>query len=94
MFVQAVRTFQLELRAFMYPRVVEPMLAAPPRSCDGCPGRLTFTDYAAIPRFAMVEPPPWQRAADALRTAAWQGLLAILIALLGIGRAAQWAIAS
>jgi hypothetical protein len=42
----------------------------------------------------MAEPPPGQRAADALRTAVWQGLLAILIAMLGIGRAAQWAIAS
>jgi ABC-2 type transport system permease protein len=69
-FLRAVRAFQLELRAFMYPRVLEQVRSPTPRSCGACPGRLNFTDYDAIPRFTMQDAPSSARVVAALGTAA------------------------
>jgi hypothetical protein len=92
-FLRAVRAFQLELRAFMYPRVLEQARSPKPRSCEACPGRLSFTDYAAIPRFTMRDSPPASRVASAIGTASWLTFLAAVVASLGLGRA-TWAIAA
>jgi ABC-2 type transport system permease protein len=75
-FLQAVRAFQLELRAFMYPRVLEPVTSPISSACIGCPGRLTFAEYDVIPRFAFTDAAPNVRSAAAVRTAAWFALLA------------------
>jgi hypothetical protein len=91
-FLREVRHFQLQLRAFVYPRVldaVRPAAASGP--CRNCPGRLTFVDYDAIPRFTMEEPGSATRVASALRTAGWLGLLATIVAVAGIGGATKWA---
>jgi ABC-2 type transport system permease protein len=93
-FLQHVRAFQVELRAFMYPRVLQTVRLASSNACRGCPGRLTFTDYDEIPRFAMQDAPADARRASALRTAAWLGLLAVAIAGIGIGGRAKWALGS
>jgi ABC-2 type transport system permease protein len=93
-FLRNVREFQLELRAFMYPRVLGAVRPTAVRACSGCPGRLTFTDYDAIPRFSMREAPSSVRAASALRTAAWVGLLATVIAVWGIGGGRTWVLGS
>ena len=87
-FLGAVRAFQLELRAFMYPRVLRAGRARRSRaSCDGCPGRLNFTDYAAIPRFTMPDTSPAARATAATATAGWLTLLAAALAALTLRRA-------
>jgi ABC-2 type transport system permease protein len=91
-FLRAVRAFQLELRAFMYPRVLAAVESTTSKACSGCPGRLTFTEYDAIPRFTMQDAPASVRVASALRTAAWVGLLAAGIAVWGIGRGKTWAL--
>jgi ABC-2 type transport system permease protein len=90
-FLRDVRAFQLELRAFMYPRVLAQVRAPTAPACDGCPGRLNFTDYAAIPRFAMRDGPTSTRVATALATAGWLTVLAAAAAIAGLGRA-RWAI--
>jgi ABC-2 type transport system permease protein len=92
-FLEAVRAYQLELRNFMYPRVLRPAYATAHRVCDDCPGRLTFTDYAAIPRFTMPEPSVESHRMAALSTAAWFLLLAAVITGASLGRA-TWAIVS
>jgi ABC-2 type transport system permease protein len=93
-FLTAVREFQLELRAFMYPRVLEPLRSPAPRECGGCPARLTFTDYESIPRFRMTDTPRSARVASACRTAGWLAVLAGTITTVGIGRGRKWALAS
>ena len=91
-FLRAVRAFQLELRAFMYPRVLALVKSPVSKRCDGCPGRLTFTDYDAIPTFAMSDAPARTRVASALRSSGWLVLLAATIAFAGIGRVQTWAL--
>jgi ABC-2 type transport system permease protein len=92
-FVRAVRAFQLELRAFMYPHVVRPALSPAPRACEGCPGRLTFTDYDAIPRFRMDDTASTVRVRAAFIAAGWLALLAIGLAVVGIVKGGRWALA-
>lgn len=92
-FLEAVRAYQLELRNFMYPRVLRSAQVPGHRACDGCPGRLTFTDYAAIPRFTMPEPSVESNRMAALSTAAWLLVLAAVITGVSLGRA-SWAIVS
>ena len=91
-FLRGVRTFQLELRSFMYPRVLEQARAPVPRSCQECPARLTFTAHRAIPRFEMPEMSARSRVAAALRAAAWLALLAGGVSLLTVGRCRRWEI--
>jgi ABC-2 type transport system permease protein len=93
-FLESVRAFQLELRGFMYPRVLETVRSTSPNTCNACPGRLTFTDYDAIPRFGWRDPPATVRVASALRAAGWLGVLAATLALVGIGGARTWALGS
>lgn len=91
-FVDAVRSFQLELRRFMYPRVLKQVRTPPFSVCSGCPGRLNFVDYDRIPRFNLLDPSASSLVRSALQTAAWLVLLAIAIAMIGIGRVSNWAI--
>jgi ABC-2 type transport system permease protein len=93
-FLQSVRAFQLELRAFMYPRVLETVRSTSQKACHACPGRLTFVDYDAIPRFSWQDPPATVRAASAFRAAGWLGLLAAMLAVVGIGGVRTWALGS
>lgn len=94
-FLRTVRAFQLDLRAFMYPRVLRQVLApGDVRRCAGCPGRLNFADYEAIPRFTVQDAPPSARAAAALRAAGWLTLLAAIVVVTGVGRAPGWALRS
>jgi hypothetical protein len=88
-FLAAVRTFQLDLRAFMYPRVLA-QARSPHRRCPSCPGRLFFTDYDAIPRFSMPDETAAARLAAAAGTAAWLALLASAIAVTGVGWSRRW----
>jgi hypothetical protein len=92
-FLREVREFQMELRAFMYPRVLESVRSPQPPPGPDCPGRFTFTEYDAIPRFAMVDAPATTRAGLALRTGGWLLMLAAGIAAIGLRRA-RWAIGS
>jgi ABC-2 type transport system permease protein len=92
-FLHAVRDFQLELRSFMYPRVLQPVTFQGVPSCGGCPGRLTFTEYDAIPRFAFTDDAPSERSGRSLRTAAWLALVAIVVGLLSIAGSRTWALA-
>jgi ABC-2 type transport system permease protein len=92
-FLDQVRDFQLALRAFMYPRVLDPLVRPARRSCDECPGRLTFTDYDAIPRFAMREAPAVYRA-SAIATAMWLMVLAFGLVVVGVVRGARWSLGS
>jgi hypothetical protein len=64
-----------------------------PRWWWSCPGRLNFTGYDRIPRFAMDEVPRRSRIAGAMGTAIWVMLLASVITIRGLGRA-RWAIGS
>lgn len=50
-FVDATRAYQQQLRDFFYPRVQAEILHARAPVCQGCAGKLQFTDFAAIPRF-------------------------------------------
>ena len=60
-----------------------PAAIAPGQSrCPGCPGRLTFTDYDAIPRFEMPDGPPSSRIAGTFATALW--LLLLSLSLTGL----------
>jgi ABC-2 type transport system permease protein len=93
-FLRAVRAFQLELRGFMYPRVFAPVTSAGGRVCGGCPGRLTFTEYDAIPRFAFTDAAPNVQAARALSTAAWLALMALAVGVAGLAGGRKWALAS
>jgi ABC-2 type transport system permease protein len=93
-FLQAVRAFQLELRAFMYPRVLEPVMSPISSPCIGCPGRLTFAEYDVIPRFAFTDTAPSVRSAAAIRTAAWFALLALAVGVVAILKGGTWALAS
>jgi len=93
-FLDQVRAFQLELRDFMYPRVLAQLRSGPSRSCEGCPGRLTFLDYEAIPSFAMGDLPTARRVAAAVSTASWLALVVAAIAVAGVGRGAAWALES
>jgi ABC-2 type transport system permease protein len=92
-FLRAVRDFQPELRRFMYPRVLQPVTFPGVPSCGGCPGRLTFTEYDAIPRFAFTDDAPSERSGRSLRTAAWLALVAIVVGLLSIAGSRTWALA-
>jgi ABC-2 type transport system permease protein len=91
-FLAQVRAFQLELRAFMYPRVLAAATSTLPKVCPDCPGRLTFTDYDEIPRFTMQDAPASARVASALRAAAWLAVLAMAIAVIGIGGGTTWSL--
>jgi ABC-2 type transport system permease protein len=93
-FLESVRAFQLELRAFMYPRVLGTVRSTSPKACSACPGRLTFADYDAIPRFSWQDPPATARTASAFRAARWLGLLAAMLAVVGIGGVRTWALGS
>jgi ABC-2 type transport system permease protein len=92
-FLGQVRDFQLALRAFMYPRVLAPVRSPAARGCDACPGRFTFVDYQAIPRFAFRDDPAAVRLAAALGTASWLAIIAAVIAAVGVGNA-RWALDS
>jgi hypothetical protein len=94
LFLDAVRTFQLDLRAFMYPRVLEQVRFPSRRPCESCPGRLNFTAYDAIPRFSMPEPSSSSRAASGFGSAAWLALLAALMLVVGPGTTGTWKIGS
>ncbi|NOT27634.1 MAG: DUF3526 domain-containing protein [Acidobacteria bacterium] len=93
-FLSAVRDFQLELRTFMNPRVLAPVRSPVRPACNGCPGRLTFTDYDAIPRFTLQDVSADARSAAALVTAAWLGVLALVVATWGIGGGTSWHLGS
>jgi ABC-2 type transport system permease protein len=80
-------------RRFMYPRVLQPVTFQGVPSCGGCPGRLTFTEYDAIPRFAFTDDAPSERSGRSLRTAAWLALVAIVVGLLSIAGSRTWALA-
>jgi hypothetical protein len=77
----------------MYPRVLQPVTFQGVPSCGGCPGRLTFTEYDAIPRFAFTDDAPSERSGRSLRTAAWLALVAIVVGLLSIAGSRTWALA-
>jgi hypothetical protein len=78
----------------MYPRVLETVRSTSQKACSTCPGRLTFVDYDAIPRFSWQDQPATVRAASAFRAAGWLGLLAAMLAVVGIGGARTWALGS
>jgi len=90
-FTAAVRSFQVELRGFMYPRVLQQAVAPARPACAGCPARLNFTDYRSIPAFTFHEPSARNRVQRALVSAAWLAAVAAVIAAFAIGRA-RWAL--
>jgi ABC-2 type transport system permease protein len=90
-FAAAVREFQLELRRFMYARVMRQAVAPVQPSCGGCPARLNFTDHNAIPVFAFDEPPARRRAWQAMISAAWLATITAAVAAFALRRA-RWAI--
>jgi ABC-2 type transport system permease protein len=92
-FLTQVREFQLALRAFMYPRVLAPVRMPAADVCGGCPGRFTFTEYGAIPRFVLHDDPVSVRQAAGFRTAAWVALIAAATAAVAIANA-RWALDS
>jgi ABC-2 type transport system permease protein len=80
-FTAEVRGFQLQLRGFMYPRILRQAAWPAPASCQGCAARLNFLDFDRIPVFSFSEVSRAQRAAAALRSASW---------LIGLALAAVW----
>jgi ABC-2 type transport system permease protein len=93
-FLDQVRLFQLALREFMYPRVLERVQTPASALCQGCPGRLNFADYDAIPTFVLQDVPTSSRVEAAMRTAVWLALIAAVLATFGIVRGARWALGS
>jgi hypothetical protein len=63
-------------------------------SCSGCPAKLTFTDYHAIPTFSLVDAPSLSRVAATASTAVWLLFLAVGVSLASVGRISRWAIQS
>jgi ABC-2 type transport system permease protein len=91
-FTRDVRNFQLELRAFIYPRVLQQATSPAAPACATCPARLSFVDFDAVPRFAFVDETPSVRARAAGRTAAWLLGLAMLAAFGGSRLNRGWAL--
>jgi ABC-2 type transport system permease protein len=52
-FISAVDDHHARLRDFFVPKVLREAAHPSPRHCSDCPGRLTFTEYEAIPRFEL-----------------------------------------
>jgi ABC-2 type transport system permease protein len=88
-FLDDTREFQLSLRRFMYPRVLQAALQ-PASRCEGCRARMVFTDFDAIPTFAALPLGPRERLATALTTALWLLVLAIGVLVLSFQRLSSW----
>ena len=89
-FLRETRAFQLSLREFMYPRVLHQAGRATAKICAVCPGRLTFTEFDAIPVFALREPLTRDRLSSALATAGWLLILIVALAVASHRRAFAW----
>jgi ABC-2 type transport system permease protein len=89
-FLAAVRTYQQELRAFLYPRVIAHALSQAAKPCPGCPGRLQFTDFDALPRFVFAEPPAADRVRRAFASAGWLAGLAGCLLAAALLRCRRW----
>lgn len=48
---RAVRSYQRELRDFIYPRIKAQILSPRETNCVGCGGKMTFTDFSKVPKY-------------------------------------------
>ncbi len=81
--------YQHRLRQFFYTRIHDEIARPTPRP-PGSYARMNFTDFDAIPKFAMRDAGPSSRIAAALPTLAWLSALAALLSLFAAWRLRRW----